>query len=135
MRSDMFRLEGRSMALLCGLVLLVGLVHQSLMVSPWHRMVMATVAGDPPSGSMAMGADAPPATPSQGEQHMPAPASGECPAGQIALPQCVALPFTAPIAGMIVVAPPAALAASRPETSWSHLPPGRRRALLQIYII
>lgn len=133
MHSDLFRLERRSMALICGLVLLVGLIHQSLMVSPWHRTVMAATAA-PASESMARD-DASPLGPPPAERRDAPPPSSDCPAGQIVPPQSVSLSCLAPLAGTIVDALPAASAASQPRAFSPYLPPGRRRALLQVYLI
>ena len=129
----MLQLKRRSMALLCGLVLLVGLAHQALMVSPWHEMVMGVVAEVSLSTGMAMGDGSPPPAPD--EQRVPMPVSSECPARQVVPLQCVALPNIASFVSATVVASPVASAESRPRTFPSFLPAGQRRALLQVYLI
>lgn len=127
------KLKRRSLALLCGLVLLGGLAHQALMVSPWHQMVMGTAAEVPLAAGMAMGDGSPPPAPD--EHRVPMPVSGDCPARQVVPLPCVALPYIASFVSATVVASPVASAESRPRAFPSFLPAGQRRAPLQIYLI
>lgn len=128
----------RRTAALCGLIFLAGILHQALMSSAWHPMVMALVPDTPPHAdalAQAMGDAGAMVSRTAGEGWPPSPAVRDCPGGQLALPTVAAPPAPASSAGPRPVAPPLAGATRPPHAGPDRLSSGRRRALLQVFII
>lgn len=132
------RVRHRTVAL-CGLIFLAGFLHQAVMSSVWHPMVMALATESPPAHAVspprARGGDVALASRSADGGSLPLPVARECPAGQMAPPHITAPPPPVSLAGVRPVAPPVAGVTRPPPAGPDCLSSRQRRALLQIFII